>query len=246
MRLVPGGLVLARLPPAAAAAARRPSAVIVLRLGPGALATAPRSGAEGRSPTLAPRLATTLPLGPRCRLPFTLLPLEAGPVSARVAGDASWPAEVTSVERPPRRGSPSGLPVGLSIVLARKLGPLAVLLVPSGLPWGRPPALSHPATPEASPPAVGRIWAALDRHPFRASHIGRLVALFTDDDIKLDSFSFTNASNNFKGVVFCYCGLMNEDVFFRVISVYESISILHVKPFHRSQNSFREHFLFLS
>uniref|UniRef100_A0A4D5RB11 Uncharacterized protein n=1 Tax=Ixodes scapularis TaxID=6945 RepID=A0A4D5RB11_IXOSC len=49
-------------------------------------------------------------------------------VSARVAGNAPWPAEVASVERPPWRGAPTGL-LAPAVLLSLQLRPFAVLLV---------------------------------------------------------------------------------------------------------------------
>jgi len=62
------------------------------------------------------------------------------------------------------------------------------------------------------------------------------MALFTDNYIKLNNLSISYTSHSFSWVVARNSCLVDKNIFLGVISVDETVSTLHVKPFDHARH----------
>ncbi|CAN7975784.1 unnamed protein product [Ixodes persulcatus] len=97
----------------------------------------------------------------------------------------------------------------------------------------------EPATSEAS--TVRGVRGA--RHGFVVGtcHTGALAALLGYDDVKLDGLTFVKAAHELLRVSPRDRGLVDEDVFPRVVAVDEAVAVLYVEPLDGAQHPLGEH-----
>jgi hypothetical protein len=55
--------------------------------------------------------------------------------------------------------------------------------------------------PEASSTLVGGVGGAFDRAPVGSGHVGGFISLFADDNVKLDEFAVSDATDGLLRVV---------------------------------------------
>jgi len=86
------------------------------------------------------------------------------------------------------------------------------------------------STSEASSTLVGGVGGAFDRAPVGSGHVGGFISLFADDNVKLDEFAVSDATDGLLRVVPDDGGLVDKDVLFGVVAVDETVAGFYVEP----------------
>jgi len=85
---------------------------------------------------------------------------------------------------------------------------------------------------------VSGIGRPFDSLTLRTGDIAGLVSFVPEDDVKFNEFSVTDAPHCLLWVVLDDGGLVNENVFFCVVTVDEAITRLDVEPFYCASDLF--------
>merc|ERR1719458_2507946 len=89
---------------------------------------------------------------------------------------------------------------------------------------------------ESSPPAICCVGRSLYRGSLGPGHVASLIPLLSDYNVKLNHLSVSDRSHCLLRVVLDDGGLMDEDIFLRIIPIDETVTRLDVEPFHGSRD----------